>query len=50
MNNIVHGLQGCVIYIADAVIYSYTWEQDMANLRPFREQLAVAKITKLNQE
>ena len=44
MNNIVHGLQGCVIYTADTVIYSDTWEEDMANLRAFPEQLVVAKL------
>ncbi len=45
MNNIVHGLQSCVIYIDDAVIYSDTWEEHLLNIRAFLERLAAAKGT-----
>ncbi len=45
MNHIVYGLQGCVIYIDDAVIYSDTSEEHLLNIRAFLERLAAAKMT-----
>ena len=45
MDHIVDGLQGCVIYIDGAVIYSDTWEEHLVNIHAFLECLAAAKMT-----
>ena len=44
MHHIVHGLQGCVIYMDDAVMHSDTSEEDLVNISAFRECLAAAKM------
>ena len=45
MNSIIQGLEGCVIYIDDAVIYSDTWEEHLLRIRAFLDRLANAKLT-----
>ena len=45
MNHIVHGLQGGMIDIDDAVIYSDTWEKHLVNICTFLERLPAAIMT-----
>ncbi len=52
MNHIVHGLQGCVIYIGDAVIFNETWREHLVNMHALLETACshqnYCKMTKSN--
>ena len=45
MNHVIVDLEGCVIYIDDAVIYSDTWEEHLQRIRAFLDRLAQANLT-----
>jgi hypothetical protein len=45
MNRVICGLEGCVIYIDDAIIYSDTWEEHVQRIRAFFDRLMEANLT-----
>lgn len=44
MNKITEGLEGCVTYIDDVIIYSDTWEEQLHRLEALLQKLACANL------
>ena len=45
MNRVISGLEGCAVYLDDAVVVSNTWLEHLARIRAFLERLVAAKLT-----
>ena len=45
MNNVIHGLEGCDVYIDDLVLYSQHWEDHKQLLKNFFGRLQDANLT-----
>ncbi len=45
MNQVVHGLEGCSVYLDDLVVYSDTWLSHLQRVRALFERLAEAQLT-----
>ncbi|KAL2077768.1 hypothetical protein ACEWY4_027272 [Coilia grayii] len=45
MNRVISGLQGCTVYLDDAVLVSDTWGEHLVRIRAFFERLLQAKLT-----
>ena len=45
MNKVLHGLEGCTVFIDDVAIVSPTWTIHLARTRKFFERLRKAKLT-----
>ena len=44
MNEVIAGLEGCAIYIDDAIVYSNTWKEHVERVRAFFERLKRANL------
>ena len=45
MNLVVAGLEGCAVYLDDAVVYSDSWEVHLARIRNLFDRLRAANLT-----
>ena len=45
INSVTSGIDGCDMYINDAIIYSDTWEEHLSTIRQFYHRLSEAKLT-----
>ncbi|KAL2076463.1 hypothetical protein ACEWY4_027927 [Coilia grayii] len=45
MNRVIAGLEGCAVYLDDAVTYSNTWEEHLSHVRALFQRLLAAKLT-----
>lgn len=45
VSRVISGLNGCVVYLDDAVVYSHTWDEHPVYIRLLFEQLVELKLT-----